>query len=379
MSAFFDKPFTFDRVVRLLIGLLISTGILYMVFILKGVLLPFVVAWMLAYFLQPLVRFFQHRLRIRNRGLSVILVMLFFTALIALVVVMIKPLIQAEIGRAALLIDRYNRTGWSIPFIPEQWIEYIREQINFKEIENVFEKDNLIRLAKMYLPGVLSGTLATIGYIAVILLTLLYLFFILLDYERLADGWIKLIPKKARSIVANLGEEIGYNMNRYFKRQALIALIVGVLFAVGFKIIGFPLGIVLGVFLGLLNMVPYLQIIGIVPMVALCLLKAADTGQNFWLLLLSAALVMIVVQLIQDLILTPRIMGKGMGLRPAIILLSLSAWGTLLGFLGLIIALPLTVILQSYYRRFILMEGKEPEIKPEKATIKNLFKKKRGQ
>ena len=75
-----------------------------------------------------------------------------------------------------------------------------------------------------------------------------------------------------------------------------------------------------------------------------------------WLLLLYCFVVFLVVQGIQDIVLTPRIMGKVMGLRPAVILLSLSVWGSLLGFIGLIIALPLTTLLSSYYRRYVLKD-----------------------
>ena len=121
-------------------------------------------------------------------------------------------------------------------------------------------------------------------------------------------------------------------------------------------IIDFPFAIGLGLFIGLLNLVPYLQLIAFLPTILLALLKAAETGGNFWLILLSAGVVFAVVQLIQDMYLTPKIMGKAMGLNPAIILLSLSVWGSLLGIIGLIIALPLTTLLLSYYRRFVLNE-----------------------
>ena len=137
----------------------------------------------------------------------------------------------------------------------------------------------------------------------------------------------------------------------------MIALCVGVLLAIGFKIINFPLAVTLGLFIGCLNLIPYLQTIGLIPMALLSLLRSAETGENFWILFGLSLLVLGIVQAIQDLYLTPRIMGKAMGLNPAIILLSLSIWGTLLGFIGLIIALPLTTLCLSYYKRFVLMES----------------------
>ena len=112
--------------------------------------------------------------------------------------------------------------------------------------------------------------------------------------------------------------------------------------------------------MGLLNLIPYMQTLGFVPMIFLSLMKAADTGQSFWLIFGLGALVVLVVQLIQDMVLVPKIMGSAMGLNPAVILLSLSVWGSLLGFIGLIIALPLTTLLISYYRRFVI-QATEPQ------------------
>jgi predicted PurR-regulated permease PerM len=103
-------------------------------------------------------------------------------------------------------------------------------------------------------------------------------------------------------------------------------------------------------------MVPYAQTLGIIPTIILGLLKANDTGQSFWIIALMTFAVFCVVQAIQDLILVPKIMGKTMGLKPAIILLSLSIWGTLLGIVGFIIALPLTTLAWSYYKRYVLKE-----------------------
>ena len=185
-------------------------------------------------------------------------------------------------------------------------------------------------------------------------MVLLYVVFILLDYESIANGWVHLVPRRYRPIVVGICNDVKDGMNRYFRGQALVALCVGILHAVGFLIIDFPLAVGLGLLIGLLNMVPYLQIIGYIPTVILAMLKAADTGGNFWLILLGAVIVFVLVQAIQDMILVPRIMGKITGLNPAIILLSLSVWGSLMGMLGMIIALPLTTLMLSYYQRFII-------------------------
>jgi predicted PurR-regulated permease PerM len=143
-------------------------------------------------------------------------------------------------------------------------------------------------------------------------------------------------------------------MNKYFRGQAMVAFCVGILFSIGFLIIDFPMAVGLGLFIGLLNMVPYLQLIGFVPTILLAIVKAAETGQNFWMIMLMAVVVFAVVQAIQDAILTPKIMGHVTGLNSAIILLSLSIWGSLMGILGMIIALPMTTLLISYYQKYIV-------------------------
>jgi predicted PurR-regulated permease PerM len=133
-----------------------------------------------------------------------------------------------------------------------------------------------------------------------------------------------------------------------------VALSVGVLFSIGFLIIDFPMAVGLGMFIGLLNMVPYLQLLGFIPTILLAVVKAADTGESFWMIILMALAVFAVVQIIQDTILTPKIMGRVMGMNSAIILLSLSIWGSLLGIMGMVIALPATTLLMTYYQKYIV-------------------------
>ena len=146
----------------------------------------------------------------------------------------------------------------------------------------------------------------------------------------------------------------------------VVAFCVGVLFSIGFLIIDFPMAIGLGMFIGLLNMVPYLQLIGFIPAILLAIVKAADTGQNFWFIMLMVVIVFCVVQLIQDTFLTPKIMGKVMGLNAAIILLSLSIWGSLLGIMGMIIALPMTTLLLTYYQRFVIKKQELQKMQEER-------------
>ena len=143
-------------------------------------------------------------------------------------------------------------------------------------------------------------------------------------------------------------------MSHYFRGQALVSLCVGVIFAVEFYIIDLPMAIAFGLFIGLLNMVPYLQLVSIPIAAFLCLVASVATGGSFWVLFAWTVGAYLLCQAIQDLVLMPHIMKQQMGLNPAIIFLSLSIWGYVLGFVGLIIALPLTTLIISYYSEYVL-------------------------
>lgn len=376
MNPLFEKPYTFDRVVRIVFSLLVIAGVIYLLSVLKNALLPFLIAWLFAYLLQPIVKFIQYRLRFKSRILSIIAVLFLIVGLLALLTVLVVPSIAQEIEKTLELIRTHNPREGSIPFIPEAWIQWLEANVDIDQWMELLSRENILNAVKQLAPKmwyILSNTFSVLFSITILFVILLYFIFILLDYEKIANSWRYLIPERYRPFVEGLAEDVKYSMNRYFRGQSLVALCVGVLLAIGFRIIDFPLGVTLGLFIGVLNLIPYLQAIGVIPMILLSLLRSAETGQNFWLIFGLAILVLCIVQVIQDLYLVPRIMGKAMGLNPAFILLSLSIWGTLLGFVGLIVALPLTTLCLSYYKRFILMESEEyvkvinPE--PEEKTV----------
>lgn len=362
MNPLFDKPYTFDRVVRIVFSLLVIGGAIYVISVLKNALLPFLIAWLFAYLLQPLVKFFQYKLKLKSRILSIIAVLVGIAGVLSLISVLIVPSIASETEKTIELLRMYNMEGRTVPFIPEAWLQFLQQNINVEEWMQLLSRDNILNAIRQIAPKLwtlLTNTFSVLFSVTMVFVILLYFIFILLDYEKIANSWRYLVPEKYRPFVEGLGDDVEVSMNRYFRGQSLVALCVGILLAIGFRIIDFPLGVTLGLFIGVLNLIPYLQTIGIIPMILLSLLRAAETGQNFWLIFGLALLVLGIVQVIQDLYLVPRIMGKAMGLNPAFILLSLSIWGTLLGFIGLIVALPLTTLCLSYYRRFVLMEGDE--------------------
>ena len=373
MNPLFDKPFTFDRVSRIVFSVLMIGGLIYLLAVLKNALLPFLIAWLMAYMMQPFVRFFQYKLKFKSRVLSITAVLVSLAGLLILLYQLVVPSIIDEIQGTFQLLQTHQGNPENIPLIPESWRIYIVNQMDLLHLSELVSRENLLNTLKQIAPRMwtlLSSTFSLLFSVTILFVVMLYFIFILLDYEKIAEGWIKLIPERYRPFAQGLAEDVEVSMNRYFRGQALIALCVGVLFAIGFKIIDFPLAVSLGLFIGFSNLIPYLQTLGLIPMLLLSLLKAAETGGSFWLIFGSALLVLCVVQGIQDLFLTPKIMGKAMGLNPAIILLSLSIWGTLLGFVGLIVALPLTTLSLSYYKRFILMEQSKIESEKTRRQLK---------
>lgn len=363
-----EKTITFDRFVRGMLSVAIIAVILYVLNYLSSVLLPFFVAWLLAYLIYPIVKFVQYRLHVPGRVLAIFVSLAFVCAIIGGVLYLIIPPMIEQFEKVGGLVTRYLHETTHIINFPAAIQNWVLE--NDENIKQFFQNKDVTDAIRQAMPKVfevLGQTANIIISIVASLITLLYLFFILLDYEKLSAGVIKMFPPKARPFWKDLMSDVEQELNSYIRGQGLVALCIGILFCIGFTIIGFPMAIGLGILIGLLSLVPYLHGLGLIPMVFLSMLKAADTGQNFWIILASAVAVFVVVQLITDMVLTPKIMGKAMGLNPAVLLLSLSVWGALLGFIGLIIALPLTTLLIAYYQRYITKEPQAEDFSEKSA------------
>lgn len=352
-----EKTITFDKFVRWMLGGLLAAAILYVLNYLSSVLLPFFVAWLIAYLLYPIVSFVQYRLHVPGRALSIIITFAIVGVTIAGVIYLIIPPMVEQFAKLGELVTKYLHETSHIASFPAAVRDWLAANDDY--IHRLFKDKEVVSLVKQVMPklfAVLEQTASVIISIIASFITLLYLFFILLDYEKLASGFIRIFPQKSRPFWRSLVEDVESRLNNYIRGQSLVALCIGILFCIGFTIIGFPMAIGLGILTGILSLVPYMHGLVFIPMILLSLLKAADTGQNFWAIMAAATAVFIVVQMITDFVLTPKIMGKVMGLNPALLLLSLSVWGALLGFIGLIMALPLTTLIIAYYKRYVTKE-----------------------
>ena len=355
-----EQKITFDKFIRWTAILLITVAVFAVTNYLSSVLLPFFIAWLFAYLMYPMVKFIQYRMRVKVRALAIIIAMTVVLGVVGLMIYfIIPPMIEQFQKLYVVLMHWLHQTTHTndLTTLVKNWIEENQEQVERFFKSNDFKEAIRTSMPKVF--AVIGQTANIVLSIVASCITLLYMFFILLDYEFLTSNWIKIFPKKNRPFWRELAGDVERELNNYIRGQCLVALCMGVMFCIGFSIMDFPMAIGLGILIGVMDLVPYLHTFAIIPTAFLAMLKAADTGQNFWVVFGLAVGLFCVVQIITDMIVTPKIMGKAMGLNPAILLLSLSVWGALLGFIGLIIALPLTTLIIAYWQRYVTKEYEE--------------------
>lgn len=342
------QPYTFDRVVRIFFSAIFFGVLIYLAYVLRHVLLPFVVALLIAYLIEPWVRVNQKMLRIKSHRWAVVLTT-FETALIfALLCVILIPIVEKEFSQLSVILDKYlSDDRLAMSWMPENIHEFIHKHLNIQSIIAEVQKINVSQFVNGVWDSLTSGLDKILGMLGW-LICVVYVLFILLDFDKYKNGLIKYVPNRYMPAVTEVLHDTSWTMKRYFRNQALISLIVGVCYTVGFSIVGIPMAVVIGLTNILLFMVPYMVYISVIPVTIMCLFKSMETGVDFWLIWVECIAVYAFVEAFSDLVLTPRIMGKALGLDPAIILLSLSIWGTLLGLLGMLIALPVTTIILKW-------------------------------
>ena len=373
-----QKKYDFDRVVRMVLTLIsVAVGV-WLVNYLSPVLMPFVVGFILAYLIEPLVEWLQCKARIKSRGFAVVIALLIVIAVITGLCWLVIPYLIDEFGAMSKQLAAYAKSSLRIPYVPAEINEFIQRYIDLEKINEMFSKQQWMDLINKAASGawsVVGGTMSVIFNILSWFIVLLYMFFILLDFNKLSRAFKAAIPGKYRRMALRIFGDVADTMSRYFRGQAAVSFFVGVIFAIEFYIIGLPMAIAFGLFVGLLNMVPYLQLISIPIAAFLCLVATAATGGSFWVMFAWVIAAYIICQVIQDMVLIPTIMKSQMGLNPAIIFLSLSLWVYVMGFIGLIIGLPLTTLIISYYCEFVLHQpnplhkNKKKEAQDKKAPL----------
>ena len=370
------RKYDFDRVVRMVLTVLtIGVGI-YVINFLSPVLWPFVLGFILAYIFEPIVEWLQRVTHMRNRVVPVILTLLLVAGGIVLAFWFLIPYLIDEFTSLGRMLTAYAKSSFNIPYVPAIVHDYIREYVDIDQISAWLTKEQGLKFVNQVATGtwsVVGGTMSAIMSVMSWLIVLLYMFFVMLDFDKLSKTLKGAIPPRYRRMAFKIIGDVQSTMSRYFRGQALVSLFVGIIFAIEFYIIGLPMAIVFGLFIGVLNMVPYLQLLSIPIAAFLCLVATVATGGSFWVLFGWTIAAYLICQLIQDLVLIPLIMRSQMGLNPAIIFLALSLWAYVLGFIGLIIALPLTTLIISYYCEYVLHQP-NPLYKRKNAASKTKAK-----
>lgn len=340
-----NRPYTFDRVVRIFFTAVVVCAVLYLLYILRDVLLPFFVACLIAYIIEPLVKWNQNHLKIKSHPWAVILTTFEAFLVFGILCVIFIPIIGREFEQLGVILDHYLRKGDPrITNFPMAFHQFVHSHLDIDKIITEIERVNASQIGESLWKGITSGLDKILGLLGW-LICIVYVLFILIDFDKYENGVKNLVPNRYKGQVDAVFHDVSWTMKRYFRNQALISFITGCCYIAGFSIIGLPMAVVIGLLCMVLFMVPYMVYISVIPVVIMCIFKSLETGTDFWIILAECAAVYVFVETFSDMVLTPKIMGKALGLNPAIIILSLSVWGSLLGILGMVIALPASTII----------------------------------
>ena len=321
-----------------------------------GVLWPLAVAGILAVILRPAVDWLERRLRGRRLAAVIVLYAAFLLAVAGAALRVLPPLIRQGLDFFTYLPSFWQRAvAYGQAHYPE-WAGLARQYGDNPAVRHTLHAlaAELQGLAGHALPSLRAagaGLVALFSFATGLAVIPIYLFCFLLSRggsgAALADH-LPFLPPRVREDVVFLAREFVAIVVSFFRGQLLIGLIMGVLLAGGFSLIGLRFGLVIGLTLGVLNIVPYLgTIVGLMVVLPLAFFQP-DGG---WALVGLALLVKIVVQAVEAWLLTPRIMGHRTGLHPVVIIVAIFFWGTALGgVLGMVLAVPLTAFFVTAWR-----------------------------
>jgi predicted PurR-regulated permease PerM len=337
-------------------ALLIVVAVLTVFWLLSSagsILAPFVLSIVLAYVLDPLVDWLERR-RI-SRTLAMGFLSVFAVAVLAVVVLLVVPAAVRQLG--VLLEDVpvfFQRLGaWletmrtrmlavDMPFIDEDDLARRLENIDGDAVV-AFLQERREALGSWMWTGVLGlgrgiGSVFTvIGYVA---LTPILTFYLLRDWDMITRMIADLIPNDDREAVVSFGRECDRMVSRYLRGQVTVAIILGSLTALGLWLVRFPHAGLLGLIVGIFNIVPYLGLVlSLIPAVFIALVSGSVAVS-----LLKVVAVYGACQILEGGVISPRVVGESVGLHPVTVLLALSLGGYFFGFVGLLIGVPLAAV-----------------------------------
>ncbi|MGH8806996.1 MAG: AI-2E family transporter [Noviherbaspirillum sp.] len=340
-------PFSFtseqkQTILWLAIGLLLATLLVY----LGPVLAPFIVAAILAYALNPAVDWLESK-RIGKikvlRALAVIVVMLLLLAAILALVLIVVPLMQKQIP---LLQDQIpdslaRLNAFLSPKLRELGFQVRLDEVGIKRMLSRYFATSGDEIWSALLASAKVGGVAVLGWLATLMLVPIALFYLLLDWHAVLARIQRIIPRRWVGQAVGFGKEVDGLLAQYLRGQLTVMLALSVYYAGALALAGFDVAVPVGVITGLLVFIPYLGYgLGLV----LALLAAILQFDGVHGLLLVAGIYG-AGQVIESLVLTPRLVGERIGLHPLTVIFALLAFGHLFGFVGILLALPASAIL----------------------------------
>ncbi|NIV28695.1 MAG: AI-2E family transporter, partial [Anaerolineae bacterium] len=342
---------TSARFKRFVLWFAMSALVVALLWAARPVLVPFVLGLVLAYLLLPLVHWLERHMPARLRAwrvarpLSIILTYLLFLLIIAGIVAFILPVMAEQVGTFIQRVPQYyEQLGdlvqdvreWYELSIPEDWKTTVEE--NLSEIAQ-----EALGAVQENLFGVIRSVLGSLNFLIGLIIIPFWLFYILQDENQVKEGILEALHPELRADVQSLATLVDHVLSAYVRGQLLLCLFVGVLATIAMFIIGVPfapvLGLIAGIFEVLPNIGPYL---GAIPAILVAL--ATNPVSAIWV-----AAAFFAIQLIENLVLVPRISGKSVKLHPALVMMVLVIGGQLAGFWGMLIAVPVTAVVRDVF------------------------------
>ncbi len=324
------------RIWRILLTVIIIAIIVYFRRLMLHIFTPVLLSIMFAYVVNPLIMIMEKRI---PRILALLILYCMVISGFAFIMVYIIPIFFSEIKGLTKIIPEYLSHGRSI-------FERFQNTLESMGISDIFQKqlsDYIYSMEKWVIRFTnrvmaISGmAISKIGWIIIIPVMSYYF---LKDREYFASQLLYFIPGKYRKNAKKIGTEIHTVLNQFLRGQLIISIVVGTFTSIGLMAVGIKYSLILGVFMGVFNVIPYFgPIMGAVPILMIAVLESKRN-------LLYALLIIVIVQQIESSFISPRIIGYSVGIHPIYVMLSVMAGGYLLGVFGMLIAVPFMLILK---------------------------------
>lgn len=340
-----------DKDKRLLITLVVSTVVaLIFLYFVRRVVTPFFFAFALAYLLDPLVdRLETWKLK---RTPAVLVLMVSFFVVVILAGLILIPLLRVQVETLASNLPDYLSAvrGWIQPYL-EDLAGIDRERIG-QALHDSMEKLGrvpleLVGTAGGWVWGSITGFVNTLFFVINLVIIPVAMFYLLRDFDDIVAKLGTLIPPRFYEKTTEVVKEIDDVLSQFVRGQLMVATLMAIMYSVGLYWCGTPLSLLIGIMAGYANLVPYLGIVvGFLPAVILTFLQMQD-----WVPLIGVVAVFGVVQAIEGILITPRVVGDKVGLHPVIVMLAVLIGAELFGLLGILLAVPVAAILNVLMRR----------------------------